>query len=74
MKLSEFRSQLESEAMLRCEQQEIVIRKLHEEIKMLKNQILCMKENQLKDDIKRASANFIQNGIEYLKRRGRENE
>ena len=68
MKLSEFRSQLESEAKTRCEQQEIVIKKLHEEIKMLKDQILCMKENQVKDALKRTADTFVENGLNYMRR------
>lgn len=43
--IEQFRAQLESEAMKRCEQQEAVIKKLHEEIKMLKDQIRAMQEN-----------------------------
>ena len=42
--IEQFRAQLESEAMKRCEQQEETIRKLHEEIKGLKERIQCMEE------------------------------
>ena len=47
--IEQFRAELESEAVKRCEQQEETIRKLHEEIKALKNHIQCMKENYLRN-------------------------
>jgi cell division protein FtsB len=44
--IEQFRAQLESEAMKRCEQQEETIRKLHEEIKMLKEHIQALQKNR----------------------------
>lgn len=67
MKLADFRAQLESEAKTRCEQQEIIIKELHAEIARLKNQILVMKENQVKDDLKRTGAS-MKEWPEYMNR------
>ena len=76
LSLAEFRAQFESDAVKRCEQQEITIKKLHEVIASLQVQILVMQQNKdtsvidgLCNGIAAASdKDFIEKGTLFMQR------
>ena len=76
LSLTDFRAQFESDAVKRCEQQEVTIKKLHETIASLRVQILAMQQYKdtsvidgLRDGIAAASdKDFIEKGALFMQR------
>lgn len=76
LSLTDFRAQFESDAVKRCEQQEVTIKKLHEMIASLQVQILAMSQKNdtsiidgLRSGIAAASdKDFIDKGVLFMER------
>ena len=76
LSLAEFRAQFESDAVKRCEQQEVTIKKLLEKIASLQVQILAMqqyKDTSVIDGVRNGIAaasdkDFIEKGALFMQR------